>query len=192
VQIQIQIETSVAIPLLLINSGECCKYSTPQCPNLCPRRSCEDDDLFYQDCCNDVKKIYFTAATTNSKQNDVSYCKGPVRDELDREEKDFLMDKDVQVIKLPGKNQIRWCKDDSGAYTFDMRENNDVPFVLRPGFGRVPEYLEKVKSEILQEKVEREREMENRASRSSLTKLDPDEREALIYVRKSQDQIDRL
>lgn len=68
--------------------------------------------------------------------------------------KDFIRANAVKAIRMPPRRLRRCYVDPCGVHLIDM---SDSPYVLRPGFGKVPAYLCRRKMQLLQEDMEAKR-----------------------------------
>lgn len=72
-------------------------------------------------------------------------CGGDPPPRVERGRRDFLEENALRVIRMPHRRTKRCYNCEDGSHKMDL---STLPFVLSPGFGRVPDYLQRRKFEL--------------------------------------------
>lgn len=94
--------------------------------------------------------------------------------------KDFIRSNAIEVIRLPARRLRRCYVDQCGVHLIDM---SDSPYVLRPGFGKVPPYIYRRKMELLRKDIKEKRALQTKEQDGDQNAIQPvDERDKEMVI----------
>lgn len=131
------------------------------------KNSCPCEKLFWQDLIKATECAGRNAAKEELKQ----------ASEENKGTKDHIRANALNVIRMPARRVKRCYLDKCGLHLVDM---SDSPYVLRPGFGKVPQYLSRRKLELYQNDVETKNAILRIAAMDNPEETDDPEKAAVI------------
>ncbi|ODN05049.1 Enkurin [Orchesella cincta] len=133
--------------------------------------NCNCDQLFWEDLVQATECAGVMAAEAEKrerrKQGEGS-GNGPV--------KDYIRANAVKAVRMPPRRLRRCYVDICGVHLIDM---SDSPYVLRPGFGKVPSYICKRKMQLFQQDIADKQQI-NAAAEENCRFVPDHEREAVL------------